>query len=278
MTLPNDVSRTVDRLGRRAWPGARVALDAIMDAPAPRTLPVGWMAAAMVAVLLIAGPLLVIYSGGAAKLAQRVGRPATPVAGSPTPSPAGTAQPLVPSSPGVGSLASPLPVPVPTAPPVGPSAAPTARPSAAPAASPAGAECASNELTVQATTDKAAYTVGQSVTITLTVTNVSSRSCWVPVGGCATDMFEVFDASGTLVWAGFENSSQVCASAQEQHQTLDRGASLSRTSAWAQQECSNPNTGCTAPTLAPRGTYSAGGFWASSDRQVVAGRRQFMLN
>lgn len=60
--------------------------------------------------------------------------------------------------------------------------------------------CVSSQVRVSAATNQALYQSGQVVRLSAAITNVSSRSCRITVGG-TSPVFTVYNASGVAVWS-----------------------------------------------------------------------------
>ena len=114
--------------------------------------------------------------------------------------------------------------------------------------------CSASDIVLTASTDKSSYAVGATITAIATVTNHSSRTCWITSGNSAFAYFVEDQTLGT-VWLACGDPQQSCNSPLTQT-ILAHGQSYSMTAAWNQQDCRR-NDGGNGPCnqVAP-GSYS----------------------
>lgn len=127
--------------------------------------------------------------------------------------------------------------------------------------------CATQQYMTQATTDRSAYAKGETVTITVSMTNSGPTCTGTTPGSCGLSA-SVESQSGNDVWdsgAGADNPplvlGQGCPTAESQ--TIPHGDSTNRVLQWKQDQCSfdpsgppqHPNPDCPG-TQVPDGTYT----------------------
>lgn len=147
-------------------------------------------------------------------------------------------------------------------------------PSSKPATAPPGsttaavpAVCSPQQFTSTIVTDHPDYTRGQTVNITMTMTN-SGPSCeGVPPWFCGQSA-SIYDSSHTDVWdsgAGPNNPQDIRSCPAGIQQTIGHGSSSSESLAWQQDRCTFDNQSPAAPnpdcpaTQVPDGTYTVAG-------------------
>jgi hypothetical protein len=128
--------------------------------------------------------------------------------------------------------------------------------------SPAITDCAPSDLDYSTTTDKASYSAGEAVTISIVLRNHSSRTCDAPnicgVGPWAA----VLDASGSEVWHN-NPIAAMCTNPPPAKPRLGPGQSHSYTTAsWDQKACTANGSSCSH--RAPTGKYRAVAHWGNN--------------
>lgn len=130
--------------------------------------------------------------------------------------------------------------------PAGSTSEDAAEPTTDPAAAPA--ECAAPDLSVQVAADAPAYTLGQTATFTLTITNGGAAPCTVDAGRTATQL--VITSGTDRIW-----SSADCEPGDPRLLLLDTGGTDVSTIAWATDR-SAPECPADLPAIGA-GTYQA---------------------
>jgi uncharacterized repeat protein (TIGR01451 family) len=107
---------------------------------------------------------------------------------------------------------------------------------------------------VSVTSDRSAYSRGQTVTFTEKITNAGANACVVQASQCS-DPVTVNDSGGHLVWSSTQIGMGSCPVPTSY--TLAPGQSVSYTFTWNQTE----NRGSASGQASPSGAYTAYGHW-----------------
>ena len=117
--------------------------------------------------------------------------------------------------------------------------------------------CDASQFVVRLGTDKAAYTSGQTVHITLSITNTGRPCSGFEGSGPCFDAAEATNGSGNVVWAA-NLGPYACPALIVR--SLPSGWNDSDQLNWAQDECPSLGTQCTHSQVLP-GNYSIIGSW-----------------
>jgi len=130
------------------------------------------------------------------------------------------------------------------------------------------ATCSSAATKATTATNRSAYARGQTVGVSTSLTNISSRPCAVNIRACVGAT--ITNASGTLVWSAVPLNA-LCAMFIV-HETLRPGQAVTRSWTWDQHVCLL--IGQCPGRLVPAGAYTAEGHWGTPYGNATPARFQ----
>lgn len=124
--------------------------------------------------------------------------------------------------------------------------------------------CQASHFLFHLKTDKASYSTGETVQISLSIRNTGPPCSGLSGNGPCVDRAIVSTASGQAVWV---SNPGVYACPAQEPQTIPSGSRDSDSFSWTQDECSALGSQCTNEQVPP-GEYSVVGEWDVSEPAV----------
>jgi len=124
--------------------------------------------------------------------------------------------------------------------------------------------CDASHFILRVKTDKATYSIGETVHIALTIMNKGPSCVGTLESGPCVDGATVSNSSGQVVWVSNPGPLPCPISEPE---TVPHGWSDSDSASWSQKECPALGSQCTNDQVPP-GKYSVVGKWGVSDPAV----------
>jgi len=134
--------------------------------------------------------------------------------------------------------------------------------------------CEPSNFLLHVKTNKATYSIGNTVQITLSIKNKGQSCLGIVESGLCVDGATVSNSSGQVVWV---SNLGVFSCPVSQPGTVPRGWNDSDSVSWSQKECPALGSQCTN-TQVPPGGYSVVGHWGVSDPAVQSRPVKITIN
>lgn len=134
--------------------------------------------------------------------------------------------------------------------------------------------CEPSHFILHVQTDKATYSIGETVQITMSIRNKGQSCLGIVESGPCVDGATVSNSSSQVVWVS-NIGPYPCPSGELE--TVPHGWNDSDSVSWSQKECPELGSQCTN-TQVPPGRYSVVGKWGVSAPPVQSSPAKFTIN